>query len=445
MSHSRDLTAHPIPGTLFRLAWPMFFGMLAIMVFNLVDTLFVARLGTRELAAMSFTFPVVFFLGGLTLGLGAGLTAVLSGEIGAGRLDRVRAMTRDALLLALSLVAVFSIAGHASIDPLFRLLGADAEALPLVRQYMGIWYSGFIFVVVPMVGNGAIRATGDTRTPALIMAVSGLANILLDPLLIFGWGPFPAMELRGAALATVIARALSLVFALWILVHREKLLPRSWPRPGEMLGNWKSILFVGAPAALSNVLMPLSLGLLTRMVAGYGTAAVAAFGAGGRVQGFAMMVPMAWGSALMPFMGQNWGAQRSDRVAEALRYSARVLVAGGVIAYLVLVLAAPLLADFFSREGDVHDPLTLFMRLGLMGFPAASLVMIANSTFNAHRQPMRAMGLNLLRLFGVLLPLAWLGSRLLGLNGIFLAMSLTEFVVGAVAWIWLAPLRREAA
>ena len=121
----------------------------------------------------------------------------------------------------------------------------------------------------------------------------------------------------------------------------------------------------------------------------------------------------------------------------------RVLVAGGAVAYLVLMLSAPLLADVFSREGDVHDPLALFLRLGLMGFPAASLVLIANATFNAHRQPLRATSLNLLRLFGVLAPLAWLGSRFMGLPGIFLAMSATEFVVGAVAWAWLAPLRQE--
>src|SRR5680860_1870988 len=118
---------------------------------------------------------------------------------------------------AFIIVALFSIVGLATIDPVFRMLGATDQTLPLIRQYMTIWYVGVSFVIIPMTGNAAIRATGDMKTPAAIMMTAAAINVVLDPLMIFGIGPFPAMGIQGAALATMIARAMSLAASLWVL------------------------------------------------------------------------------------------------------------------------------------------------------------------------------------------------------------------------------------
>ncbi|MFH1864288.1 MAG: MATE family efflux transporter, partial [Candidatus Eisenbacteria bacterium] len=214
---------------LARLTAPMILGMVGIHLFHLVDTFFVGRLGTQELAAMSFTFPVVFVIQGMSLGLGLGASAVISRAIGEGDWGRVRRLTTDSLALAFLIVAFLIVVGLFTIDPVFRLMGATDEFMPLIRSYMLVWYPGMIFVVMPMVGNNAIRATGDTRTPSLIMITAACVNGVLDPLFIFGIGPFPRLELAGAALATVIGRSITFTLALLILARRERMLTRSFP------------------------------------------------------------------------------------------------------------------------------------------------------------------------------------------------------------------------
>jgi Na+-driven multidrug efflux pump len=163
------LTEGPIGKMLFRLTIPMLFGIIGTITFNLIDAYFIGQLGTRELAAISFTFPVIFILGGISFGLGVGASAIISKAIGEKDQQKVARLTTDSLVLALIIVSVFTILGYFTINPVFRLLGADSETLPFIRSYMQIWYPGMIFLVIPIVGNNAIRATGDTKSAALII------------------------------------------------------------------------------------------------------------------------------------------------------------------------------------------------------------------------------------------------------------------------------------
>jgi putative MATE family efflux protein len=189
--HRASLTEGPIGHTLFRLSVPMFFGIFSAIAFNIVDTFFVGQLGTLQLAAMSFTFPVVSLIGGLSLGLGAGASAIISRAIGRGDHQEVQRLTSDSLVLSLLIVVFFVIIGLLTMDQVFYLMGATPDIMDMVKDYMRIWYPGMAFIIIPMVGNNALRATGDTKTPMKIMLVSFIINLVLDPLLIFGLGPFP--------------------------------------------------------------------------------------------------------------------------------------------------------------------------------------------------------------------------------------------------------------
>lgn len=190
------LTEEPVGKTLTKLTWPMVIGILGMVTFNLADTFFVGRLGTLELAALSFTFPVVMVVSSLALGLGIGTSSVVSRAIGEGDEAKVKRLTTDSIILSFLVVGVFVVVGRLTIEPVFRMLGATPDILPLVKQYMQIWYPGMIFVVVPMVGNSAIRATGDTKTPSAIMLIAVTVNFIFDPLFIFGIGPFPGSNWR---------------------------------------------------------------------------------------------------------------------------------------------------------------------------------------------------------------------------------------------------------
>lgn len=412
-------------------------GIFAIVAFNFADTYFVAKLGKSELAAMAFTFPVVMLLACVALGLGVGASSVISRAIGRGDYQMVRRLTTDSLALGLLIVVVFVVAGLATIDPVFRLLGAEPQHLPLIRQYMTVWYIGVVFVVIPMVGNNAIRATGDTKIPSLIMIAAAGINIALDPVLIFGLLGFPRLGMLGAALATVIARAMTCVLSLSILHFRERMLDFALPRVRSIWESWKRILYVGIPSAGTKILVPLSVGVLTRLASRFGEHAVAGVGAAARVEAFAVMVIGALSAALIPFVGQNWGRGEFERVRIARKDSQLFSIGWGILCWVVFLAAAPAIARLFRDEPAVTRTIILYLWIVPAGYGLQGVCFLASAFFNAINRPRMSAGLQLTRIFLLYVPLACLGSYLLGLPGLLGGVALAEMLAGIVAIIWV--------
>ena len=359
----RRLTEGPVGPQLIQLTLPMVGGMFAFVAFNLVDTYFVGQLGTAQLAAMSFTFPVVMTLGSLAFGLGVGASSVIARAIGEGDMRRVQRFTTNSLTLALTAVILFVALGLLTIDPLFQALGAEPEIMPFVHGYMRIWYFGMVFLVVPMVGNSAIRAAGNALTPSLIMILAAGLNIVLDPLLINGALGFPRLELQGAALATVIARAVTLVAALLVLHFKEDMLSMHVPDIEETLWCWRDILRVGLPAAASSMITPISIGVITSFLAVHGATAVAGFGVASRVESLALIAVMALATSIGPFVGQNWGAQQVGRVQLALHQSCLFCVGWGLAVAVGLGLGARSLSMLFNQDPEVIAVATQYLWL----------------------------------------------------------------------------------
>ncbi len=430
---------------LFELTLPMVWGVFSVFAFSLADTYFVAQLGTNELAAMSFTFPVVAVLGSVAMGLGAGTSSVIARVIGEGNRQRVQRLTTDSLLLSLLIVIILAFGGLATINPLFTALGARQELLPLIGDYMKIWYLGMVFLVVPLVGNSAIRASGNTVVPSLIMTLAAATNTLLDPLLIFGWGLFPALGIKGAALATTIARAGTLIAGLAFLHCRERLLVLTFPSLKGMVRSWGSLLSVGLPAAATNLISPLSVGLVTSLIARYGASAVAGFGLASRLEAFALIAPLALSASLGPFVGQNWGAQQYGRVKRALQLSFWFCLSWGALVAVLLGTAASEIAAWFDSDPAVVASTTVYLKLVPISYGALGIVFTASSAFNALGKPLPALGMSLARLLLFYVPLAYLGSQLFGLFGIFGAAVLSNGIVGLGAWLWQSRWRNFGA
>ncbi|MEL6222382.1 MAG: MATE family efflux transporter [Cyanobacteria bacterium J06626_14] len=432
----RRLTEGPVGLKLFKLTLPMVWGVFAIIAFNLVDTYFVGQLGTAQLAAMSFTFPVVMTLGSLAFGLGIGASSVIARAIGEGDMRRVQRFTTNSLTLALTAVIIFVSIGLLTIDPLFRAIGAGPEVMPLIRDYMRIWYFGMVFLVVPMVGNSAIRAAGNTLTPSIIMTLSAAANIVLDPLLINGELGFPRLELQGAALATVIARAMTLVAALFVLRFKEKLLSAQFPDLDETLWCWKDILTVGLPAAASSMITPISIGVITSFLATHGRAAVAGFGVASRIESFALIAVMALGASIGPFVGQNWGAQKYGRVRLALNQSFLFCIGWGLAIALGLGLSARPLAAIFNQDAEVIAIAAQYLWLVPISYGTAGIIQVASSSFNAIGKPKPSIIITMVRMFILYIPLAYVGSQIAGVTGIFVAALVSNILVGVGAYWW---------
>lgn len=437
MTSSRaTLTEGPVRGHLVSLTMPMVWGIAAMMSLNLVDTWFVAQLGERELAAMSFTFPVTFTLISLGIGMMAGTASVISRVLGRGDIERVKRLTTDAAVLGTILAAVLTAVGLLTLDEVFLALGADEETLPLIRDYMVTWYAGLFFFLVPMMGLGAVRATGDSKLQSNIMIASAVANLILDPLLIFGLAGFPRLELQGAALATVIARALSFAAGYWALHFRKQLVSYAVPSSGEFLSSCRRVLHVGLPAAGTNMIIPLATGVVIAMLARYGNNAVAGFGAATRIEQIVLVPYLAMSSMIGPFVGQNLGARRYERIAEALKLSAAFCVLSGLGIAAALALLAPVLLRQFADHPEVIDTGVLYLWMVPVSFGAAGLVMVVNAAFNGLGRPLPGMAVSATRMVLLYVPLAYALSLAWGVAGIFAGAALANIIGGGLAWLW---------
>lgn len=418
----------------------MILGVLGSVLFNLADTYFLGQVGVNELAAMGFTFPAVMFVSSVAGGIGIGTASLFSRVIVSKDLSEVQRYAMSIFILALIVIVIFIGIGLITIDPLFRLLGAEPELIPLISGYMVIWYWAVFFVVIPMVGNNMIRATGNTFAPGMIMVFGNVVNILLDPLLIFGLGPFPEMGIQGAALATAISMALTCILSLYILIKKEQLLVLVRPVFKEMIVVWRQVLNVGLPAAMAILITPLSIGFITRILAGFGPNAVAAFGVVSRLEMFAFTLIYALGSVLTVFAGQNWSAGKPERLRKGIRVSAIFSLVMGMIFLAISQLFAWEIAGVFTDSDSVIQIAASYLIIVSFSYGFQGILMLCTSSLDGINRPLVSFSLTLLRMLVLYVPLAWITSTAFGLKGIFWSAFTANLAAGILAWYWLQKL-----
>ena len=435
MSNRKDLTQGSIVKKLVQLSLPMMLGIISMVAFNLIDTFYVGQLGSKELAALSFTFPVIMIIFSFIQGLGIGATALISKSIGRKDHNKAARETTDSIALTILITGFFVIVGLLTLKPTFSLLGADAETALLVEEYMEIWYIALFFVSVPYVGNSAIRATGDALTPTFIMLFAVVINAILDPILIFGYLGAPAMGLKGAAIATAISRGLTMVLSIYILIRREKLI--TFHRPGwEVIsGCWKSILNIAVPSGLARLIVPIATGVITTIMATYGDYAVAAFGVGSRLEFLASSILFALAASIGPFVGQNFGSQKLDRVKEAVRISIRFAFLWGLFAWGTLALFARKVASIFNDNEQVLATVQSYLWIVPAGYGLQGVLSIINSHLNTVNKPMQASLIIVIQMLVIGIPGIFLGNYLAGIEGVFIALAITYALGGLMSLV----------
>ena len=431
------LVQQSVKRTLFTMAFPMLAGTFAMNAYNLTDTYFVARLGTLPLAAMGFTFPVVMLLTFVAGGIGTGITTFVAHAIGRhDHADAARLVTHG-FAFTMTTSAIISIAGYFTITPVFVRLGADEATLPLIRAFMHTWYVGSITMALPMIGNGILISMGDSRAASRFMIFGTVLNAILNPLLINGWLGLPVLGIRGSALATVIAQTASTLWLFRLLYRKHRLLHFAGWKLARYLETIRRILRFALPSVLSMMLMPMSATVITRLLSGFGIEAVAACGAAGRIEMFAFVIPMALGMSLMPFVSQNFGAGRLDRIREAKTLAIRFALSYGSIVTVVFFLGARFLAGCFTNDARVAAILVLYIRTISFGYGMMEVHRYCGFFLTGLHKPVSSTILNIIRVLALLIPLSYLGAHFFGIHGIFLGRLATDFAVGTIGIVWI--------
>lgn len=430
------LTEGSVGRHLVNMSAPVLLGITTMMGQSFIDTWFLGKVGDDELAAFSFGFPILMIVTSIAIGLGAGTSSVVARAIGAENPQRARRLTTDALILSFLITAVVAAIGVATINPLFQALGAPDDMIPMIRSFMLILYGGVPFIVVAMVGMASMRATGDTMLPSKLMIGGAILNVILDPILIFGVGPIPALGLDGAAMAALLARGTIFVGSLYLLAKRYHMISFSIPEQSELTSSWRDVLHVGLPAAGTNAIIPVATTLVTGMVARFGPEAVAGFGVASRVESLVLVIFYALSSVIGPFAGQNLAAGKEERIQTALQLTARFCMLTGLAIAVLLALAAGYVGQMFSDNPDVINVTRTFLLIAPISYGAYGVVMVMNAAFNGLGNPMPAVYISVSRMMVLYVPLALLLQNWFGVAGIFAAYGLANIVTGALGYVW---------
>lgn len=431
----RSLLQGDVAPHLRRLSIPLAWGMLSMTLFSVVDTYFISQLGTKYLAALGFTIPLVMFYMGITFGLSVGTTSVLSRVYGEGDMEKFKRLATDTLSLCGIVVVAAAVIGILTIDSVFRMMGATDDLMPLIHRYMAVWYCGMPFFGMMLIGNSCSRAAGDTKFVSAMMTLLSAINIILDPFLIFGWGPFPQLNLMGAAVTLVVAYYVTFTVSYYILIFRRGFFSPVIFHDG-ILASWKRVLHVAVPSMVSNQIAPISAAIVTWMAASYGKEAVAALGVATRIEGMALLVFYAIAAGVSIFTGQNFGAGNFGRITEAGKIGSRLALYWGFFVAAILWFFAGDIPRVFDSNPEVISYTALYLHWVPVSFGAMGVMIVTNAAMNAMGKPLQATMLILLRAIILYVPLAFLLQKYLGFIGIIAAMTLTNAGVGALSYAW---------
>ncbi|MFC1690264.1 MATE family efflux transporter, partial [Pseudomonadota bacterium] len=430
MSEKQDLTTGPVAANLRRQGIPFALGLVAIFSFEVADLFFISRLGDAPLAAVSFTMPVIWLIYGIGIGFEAGAASCVSRAIGRRDQKSARRLTTDTVVLGVLVATALCLIGLASINPVYSLLGATPELMPLIREYMSVWYWVAPLDIALWISLASIRARGNTLLESKVITAAALLNLVLDPILIFGLFGAPRLEVQGAALATLIATGSVLLFTLVYLHSRLKVYANPIAPLKTILQSWGHMLHIGIPAMMTNAIIPISSGIVVAMVATYGVDAVAGFGIAMRIEPMFLIPFYALSAVSSPFFGQNFGSNQFGRLDEARRVITRFCLGFGFALGIVLIFIAKPLTGLFSQSESIQMVAVHYLWIVALSYGAYGLVMSVNASFNGMGRPVPGVVISTCRVIIVFLPLALIGKSLFGMPGLFAATTISNLLLG---------------
>lgn len=424
----------------------MLLGNVLQALYNTVDSFWVGRmLGPEALGAVSVGFPIIFALVSLVMGLGMATTVLVSQYAGARRPDDVRRTVLNSIsLLVLASLAV-TVLGIASHRFLLRLINTPSELLEMASGYL-VWYlGGLVFMFLYNVAGAILRGLGDSRTPLVFLVYATLLNMVLDPLLIFGWGPFPRLGVVGAAVATDVAQAVSALLALVHLYRVNRLLsldPRAYRIDHGL--TWQ-LVRIGLPAGAQQTLVSLGALVVSSVVNRFGKVIVAAWAAAGRLDQFALLPAMSVSLAVSAVVGQNLGAGQKVRAQTAVRWA--LLLGASITAGITLValLAPRAMLSIFTEDRMVLDAGAVYLRIVGLSYVPFALMFALTGALRGAGDTVSTMFITLFSLWLIRVPLAYFLSSLPGFGprGVWTAIAVSPFVGMLASYLVYASGRWE--
>lgn len=432
-----DLINGPVGKNLFYLSLPVIVINLLQTAYNLADTFWLGQYSNNALEAITYAFPLVFFLISLGMGLAvAGSVLVAQNEGSGNKKKRNYAASQTIAFSAVASVIIGTI-GFFFISDLVSLLGASGPVAVSAAQYLQVISMGLFSMFGFLVFQSLMRGYGDTVTPMLLMLGTVILNIIIDPIFIFGWSIVPEMGVMGAAIATVSARILSLVIGIWILFTGRKGIQISLSQMHPDLDFFKKMMKIGIPASAEGAGRSLSVNALVAVVGTlFAGTVVSGYGIGVRIFSMVFLPAAAVGRGVESMTGQNLGAENYDRAAETARFGAKwtflILTLLGAITF---VFAQPI-AAIFTKSPEIAAVGAEFLRYVSFSFGFIGILRSYNGSFRGAGKTVTAAIISIATLGLIRLPIAYFGALKLGTRGLWIAFFISNIAGATVAYLW---------
>lgn len=419
----------PMLRLILSMSLPTMFSMIIQAMYNIVDSVFVSSLGQDALTALSLAYPLQLMTISVAVGTGVGINSFISRRLGEKNQELANNGVANGIFISIISWLVFLLVGIFLTVPFFKLFNPTPGVMKYGVDYTSIILIFSVGVMVEIAIEKVLQATGNMIFPMIFQLIGAVTNIVLDPLFIFGIGPFPRMEVAGAAIATVIGQILAMLFAIYIFFFKKHAVQVHVRNFKPSLKIIKNIYAVGFPSIIMQSISSVLVVGLNAILMGFSEAAVSVHGIYYKMQSFVFMPVFGLNQGLMPIMGYNFGAKNKDRLHSAIRYgciiAAFIMLCGTVIFW---IFPAQILS-LFNANDDILNMGIKAMRFISLSFLPAAIDIIFSTTFQAVGKGFSSMILSLLRQLVFILPAAFVLSNF-GVNAVWFAYPIAE--VGAL-------------
>lgn len=433
MRTDREIIVESDPrSALLHLALPMMAGNIAQNLFTLIDMYFVGRLGSLQVAAVGMAGVVTSAMMTLIIGLSAATRAIVARYIGANDYEMAHKAAFGAIIYGLIVSAVIALFGLSLGKYVLMLLGAKANLLVLSTRYLVVALVGAFSMVMLFVTRAIFQGAGDAKTPMFIVFGAVILNIILDPLLIFGLGPFPRLGVVGAALATVIARFVGFIIALLLLAKGVRTFRLDFKKFGTTKDILVRYLSIGVPGGAQPMINNLTAFVMMRIITSFGVFATAAYSIGVRLNMIASLPGFAIGNAAGTLVGQNLGAGKPDRAKKGVLIGVKLYELFAIPTAFIYIVLAPQIASLFSKDTETIRLAIAYLSIVPLSYPVFAVGAIVMRGINGSGHTTPPFLAQLLALFLIQIPVAYFSSKFFGAAGVFLGVFAGMFAKGVL-------------
>lgn len=429
----------PMFKLLMAMSLPSMFSMLIQALYNIVDSIFVAQYSENALTAVSLAYPIQMLMISVAVGTGVGLNSLISRRLGEKKQKEANSAATHGFLLGVLNWVVFFVLGLFIIHPFFSAYTSNAEVHQMGVDYLSVVMFFSFGVFIEMNIEKTLQATGNMVFPMLFMLVGAITNIILDPMFIFGFGPIPEMGVKGAAIATVIGQTASMVFAIIVLFAKKHPVKVSLRKFKPSFSTIKNIYAVGIPSIVMQSISSVFILGMNAILVGFSDVAVTVMGVYFKLQSFVFMPVFGLNHGLMPIIGYNYGARNRKRVLKAVKYGVIIALCIMAVGTIVFMVMPQTLLAMFNAGEEMMRVGTLALRIICTNFIPAAIGIVFTTFFQAVGKGMRSLFISVLRQLVILLPVAWLLSKI-SLESVWFAFPIAEAVSLITAIVLFAHL-----